>query len=206
MVSRIRGNVGTDKALVPISDSWFTVLTYSVATSWSSTRLRIASTSKSIARDDFPSDPLLLAIWIVLLLSWYITVGYCWCIPSSVIKFRTPRTSVEHWNRAVVSADVVEGADLVCFFDTMDIAAPFIIRSWHDCDLGSRWFASAKAYSTLTPWGSNPFEKINPISQVVSAYSKILMTISKCFCVHPDRLDPTNETAYLISNLHWEAG
>ena len=30
-----------------------------------------------VARDAFPRDPRLFAIWIVLLLSWYITVGYC---------------------------------------------------------------------------------------------------------------------------------
>ncbi len=39
----------------------------------------------------------------------------------------TPRTSVEHENSGVDSVAVVEGADLVCFFDTNDTAAPFII-------------------------------------------------------------------------------
>ena len=143
MVSRNRGNLGNVKALVPISASMLSVSAYSVLTWWSSIRFLVVRTSRSIARDDFPSDPLLFAIWIVLLLSWYMTVGYSWCIPNSVIRFLTPRTSVVHWNRDVDSAAVVDGADLVCFFDTNDVAAPFIITVWLPWDLGTRWLASA---------------------------------------------------------------
>ena len=142
-MSRNRGNFGTVSALVPMSASILSVSAYSVLIWWSSIRFLVVRTSRSIARDDFPRDPLLLAIWIVALLSWYTTVGYSWCIPISVIKFLTPKTSVEHENSDVDSAAVVEGADFVCFFDTNDIAAPFIITVWQDWDLGSRWLASA---------------------------------------------------------------
>jgi hypothetical protein len=133
-------------------------------------------------------------------------VGFTYKWPSSSSRFRIPSTSVEQSNKVTDSAHVDDGAVKVCIFETNEIAAPFIITIRQPWGLGSLKLASPKAYMILSPWGSRPFEYMMPISFVVSAYSKSLMAISKCFFDHPDLLDPRTEIAYRISNLQFDAG
>ena len=158
ITSRNRTNGFSGNAFVPMSAHILEVSTNSVRTWWSSTLFLIERVFKSIARELLPRDPRLLAIWIALLLSWKMTVGYSWYMPNSAIRFRKPNISVEQSNWVTHSAQQVDGAVNVCFFETKEMAAPFIITIRHPCGLGIRRLASAKAYITLSPCGSNPFE------------------------------------------------